>query len=126
MRKQCFNDAQGNRGWPTLLRYQARHPNGAVDMRPGVAAYVLIQIARELPSLFSSADQANWGSVALGLTLIAAGLYQFTPLKRICLRHCRSPLAFVAQHWRDGKFGALAMGLKHGTLLCRHLSQRLR
>ena len=86
-----------------------------VWMAAGVAAYVLIQIARELPSLFSSADQANWGSVALGLTLIAAGLYQFTPLKRICLRHCRSPIAFVAQHWRDGKFGALAMGLKHGT-----------
>jgi predicted metal-binding membrane protein len=86
-----------------------------VWMAAGAAIYVLIQIAREVPSLFAAADQANGRSVALGFTLIAAGLYQFTPLKRICLRHCRSPLAFVAQHWRDGEFGALAMGLKHGA-----------
>ncbi|WP_245322244.1 DUF2182 domain-containing protein [Mesorhizobium sp. WSM1497] len=43
-----------------------------------------------------------------------AGLYQFTTLKHICLSHCRSPLAFVAQHWRDGRVGALKMGLRHG------------
>jgi len=47
--------------------------------------------------------------------LIVAGLYQFTPLKRACLGHCRSPLAFLAQHWRPGRFGAVAMGLRHGA-----------
>jgi predicted metal-binding membrane protein len=41
-------------------------------------------------------------------------LYQFTPLKRVCLRHCRSPFGFVAQHWRDGWTGALGMGFRHG------------
>jgi hypothetical protein len=51
----------------------------------------------------------------LGATLVMAGLYQFTPLKRVCLSHCRSPLTFVAQHWRDGWGGALAMRLRHGT-----------
>ena len=51
----------------------------------------------------------------LGATLIAAGLYQFTPLKRVCLRHCRSPLAFVALHWRDGPLGAIRMGIWHGA-----------
>jgi len=46
--------------------------------------------------------------------LLAAGAYQLTPLKRVCLRHCRSPFAFVAQHWQDGRLGALRMGLRHG------------
>src|SRR4029079_6937742 len=59
-------------------------------------------------------ERSTWAPLALGATLIAAGLYQFTRLKRVCLSHCRSPLAFVAQHWRDGRTGALAMGLRHG------------
>jgi predicted metal-binding membrane protein len=36
-------------------------------------------------------------------------------LKRVCLRHCRSPFAFVALHWRDGRLGALRMGILHGV-----------
>ncbi len=47
--------------------------------------------------------------------LIAAGIYQLTPLKRACLRHCRSPLAFISSHWRPGALGALQMGVVHGT-----------
>jgi predicted metal-binding membrane protein len=86
-----------------------------VWMAAGLLVYVFVQIARDIPKLLSSADGANWDSIALGFTLIAAGLYQFTPLKGICLRHCRSPLAFVVQHWRDGKLGALLMGFQHGT-----------
>lgn len=39
--------------------------------------------------------------------MILAGLYQFTPLKQACLRNCRSPFAFVLNHWRDGWPGAL-------------------
>jgi predicted metal-binding membrane protein len=50
-----------------------------------------------------------------GALLIAAGLYQLTPLKHACLRHCRSPLDFVMTHWREGRAGALAMGLRHGA-----------
>jgi predicted metal-binding membrane protein len=46
--------------------------------------------------------------------LVAAGLWQLTPLKTACLRHCRSPLAFLMHHWRDGRGGALRMGLEHG------------
>jgi len=49
-----------------------------------------------------------------GLLFVAAGVYQFTPLKRACLRHCRSPFAFIVNHWRDGTRGALVMGLGHG------------
>ena len=47
--------------------------------------------------------------------LIAAGLSQFTPLKAMCLRHCRTPLGFLLGNWRSGRLGALRMGLEHGA-----------
>lgn len=47
--------------------------------------------------------------------LVAAGLYQLTPLKQTCLRHCRMPAAFLAAHWRPGARGAVNMGLRHGA-----------
>jgi predicted metal-binding membrane protein len=53
--------------------------------------------------------------LAGGLVFVAAGLYQLTPLKHACLRRCRSPLAFVLEHWRDGTAGALRMGVEHGA-----------
>jgi predicted metal-binding membrane protein len=86
-----------------------------VWMAVGVLVYVLVQTGSEMAARLSPADRAKWVPLALGATLIAAGLYQFTPLKRVCLSHCRSPFAFVAQHWRDGQLGALRMGLRHGT-----------
>jgi len=46
--------------------------------------------------------------------LILAGLYQWTPLKNACLVHCRSPITFLAHHWRKGPTGAFRMGLHHG------------
>jgi predicted metal-binding membrane protein len=54
-------------------------------------------------------------SVSFGaLLLVAAGIYQLTPIKHACLLHCRSPLAFLSTHWRGGARGALHMGLLHG------------
>jgi predicted metal-binding membrane protein len=54
-------------------------------------------------------------STALGAALlIAAGLYQLSPLKQSCLRKCQSPLMFIARNWRKGYAGALRMGLSHG------------
>lgn len=52
--------------------------------------------------------------VAAAVILVIAALYQFTPLKRACLRVCRTPLAFLLQHWRPGAAGALRLGLQHG------------
>lgn len=46
--------------------------------------------------------------------LIAAGAYQFSPLKHICLSKCRVPLGFLLTEWRDGMRGALIMGFRHG------------
>lgn len=50
-----------------------------------------------------------------GGVLIAAGVYQWTPLKDTCLSHCRSPLAFLVQHWRSGPLGILSTGMRHGV-----------
>lgn len=55
-------------------------------------------------------------SVTLGgAILVAAGIWQMTPLKNACLRHCRSPIHFLSHHWRKGRLGALRMGLEHGA-----------
>jgi predicted metal-binding membrane protein len=50
-----------------------------------------------------------------GVLLIAAGLYQATPLKRACLQNCRSPMSFLMRFWRPGWAGAARLGLTHGT-----------
>jgi predicted metal-binding membrane protein len=50
-----------------------------------------------------------------GGILVLAGLWQLTPVKGVCLRHCRSPLSFLVQSWRPGSVGAFRMGLEHGA-----------
>ena len=50
-----------------------------------------------------------------GTLLVAAGLFQWTPLKAACLKHCRSPIGFLMAHWREGTVGAMRMGLHHGA-----------
>jgi predicted metal-binding membrane protein len=70
-----------------------------------------------------SLESARWLSPMLETTsrwlgagvLLAAGLWQLTPLKARCLGHCRTPLSFLLGHWRDGPVGALRMGLEHGA-----------
>jgi predicted metal-binding membrane protein len=80
----------------------------------GLLVYVLVQLGSEFATNLDPPQRSKWAPLALGATLGVAGLYQFTAVKHICLSHCRSPLAFVAQHWRDGRVGALGMGLRHG------------
>jgi predicted metal-binding membrane protein len=48
---------------------------------------------------------------------LVAGLYQFAPIKRACLTHCRTPFGYFLTEWRDGPMGAFRMGLHHG-LFC--------
>jgi predicted metal-binding membrane protein len=61
-----------------------------------------------------SPSMASVSPIFSGAALIAAGIYQFTPLKRACLAKCRTPLAFLLAEWREGARGALVMGLRHG------------
>jgi len=57
-------------------------------------------------------SQSRWLSGGL---LIAAGLYQLSPLKGLCLEHCRSPTQFISSNWRPGALGATRLGLLHGA-----------
>ena len=50
-----------------------------------------------------------------GALLLAASVFQWSPIKYACLSHCRSPLGFIMTEWREGTKGALMMGLRHGA-----------
>ena len=62
-----------------------------------------------------SAMMTSTSGLFAGVLLLVAGVYQLTPLKHACLRHCRSPLQFIMHHWRQGTSGAFRMGIDHGT-----------
>jgi predicted metal-binding membrane protein len=79
----------------------------------GLAAYAVYRGIRALEFGFLDWDRA--GPYFAGAALAAAGLYELTPLKKACLRHCRSPLHFVLGGWRPGPGGAMRMGLEHGA-----------
>ena len=72
------------------------------------AAVIVDRVARD-----SMWAMDNLPRIAGGF-LIAAGAYQLTPLKRVCLARCRTPLSFMLSYWRDGFGGAMRMGLRHG------------
>src|SRR6516165_1495343 len=73
-------------------------------------------VHRALEALPEFATAASWIGAMI---LLAAGVYQFTPLKQICLEKCRSPYSFVVEHWRGRRAGwdALWLGVRHG-LFC--------
>ncbi len=79
----------------------------------GLLAYGVFRPVRwaEIPAL-------SWhgqGPLIAGATVVAAGLYQLSPLKRRCLRQCRSPRQYVAGGWRPGWAAAIRMGFEHGA-----------
>ena len=115
--------------WPmvrTFVDLCARQSQ-PVRARGFVGAYLLVW------SLFSVAATAlQWALQAAGwvnpmivstsapLTgtlLLVAGVYQFSPLKRLCLAGCRTPIGFLLGEWRGGRFGGFVMGWRHG-LFC--------
>jgi len=75
-----------------------------------VLQYMLVQADLLSGRMMWSLDP--WLSSAV---LLAAGVYQLTPLKQTCLRHCRQPAAFLAGHWRAGRWGAFVMGCDAGA-----------
>jgi predicted metal-binding membrane protein len=79
----------------------------------GLLAYGLYVGVRSI-----SIPALSWyrgGPYLAGSVLLAAAIYQLTPIKDACLRRCRAPLEFVLTHWRDGPSGALRMGIMHGA-----------
>jgi predicted metal-binding membrane protein len=78
----------------------------------GAVAYVLATAAEGLAA--SSMWLMENGPRIGGVVLVLAGLYQLSPLKRVCLSKCRSPMQFIMTGWREGRGGAFRMGLEHG------------
>jgi len=79
----------------------------------GVAAYAGA-LAAEAIAVRASLSPATAARIG-GTLLLAAGIYQLTPFKDLCLSKCRTPITFIMTSWRDGAAGALAMGLLHGA-----------
>ena len=118
---------------PTILLYASVHrhsiaqgqvqdklaPTGAF-----AAGYLLIWLGFSILAatlhwmLQSSGIISEMGSRSQWLStgvLIAAGAYQFSPVKTACLSHCRSPAVFLSRHWRPHAVGALRLGILHGA-----------
>ncbi|MCF8707474.1 DUF2182 domain-containing protein [Rhizorhapis sp. SPR117] len=82
---------------------------GAFSLAATILQLLLEQVGLLMPMFMAS--QSRWLSAAI---LISAGIYQLSPLKNVCLRHCRNPAQFLSSHFRPGPNGALRMGLLHG------------
>ncbi len=72
--------------------------------------FALEQVGLVHGMLMRSTDR--WLTAGL---LIAAGVFQLSPLKATCLAHCRSPAEFLSRHWRAGRLGAFRLGIVHGA-----------
>jgi predicted metal-binding membrane protein len=79
----------------------------------GLGAYGLFELVRALDPAFLAWDEA--GRYVTGGVIVAAAVYQLTPLKQACLVKCRSPMMFLAERWRHGRAGGLELGLRHGA-----------
>jgi predicted metal-binding membrane protein len=80
----------------------------------GILAYALVEGVRSLDLGVLAWDEA--GRYVAGGAILAAAIYQLSPLKNRSLRRCRNPRAFVSEHWRPGPVGALRMGIDHGRV----------
>ncbi|TIL25928.1 MAG: DUF2182 domain-containing protein [Mesorhizobium sp.] len=120
---------------PTILLYARVHRHALVQAQiqdklapTGVfmAGYLLVWLGfsvaaaalhwlLEREAFVSAAMMSSQSRWLSGIVLIAAGLYQLSPLKNACLSHCRTPTAFLSRHWRPHALGALRLGALHGA-----------
>jgi predicted metal-binding membrane protein len=78
----------------------------------GLVGYGIFELGKAL-----TGDTFSWhnaGPELAGGIIVLAAVYQLTPMKDVCLRHCRSPFMFLMEHWRPGRSGALRVGIRHG------------
>jgi predicted metal-binding membrane protein len=110
---------------PAILLYarvrEQRGAGGAV-VQPWVfgigylAAWLLFSIAAASAQRIIAGPAMTLDSrILVSAVLIAAGLYQLSPLKSACLRQCRSPAEFLTRHWRAGLTRAVWLGVVHGA-----------
>lgn len=115
---------------PMILMFSTIHRRRTAEGRPAVPTAIFILgylVVWTIYSVVAALAQAGLHSAALlspvmaatsplltGGLLVAAGVFQWTPLKRACLAACRSPLSFLMTGWREGRAGAFVMGFRHG------------
>jgi predicted metal-binding membrane protein len=78
----------------------------------GLLVYIAQQAAASVAMALPDVRE-GWPFIVAAV-VAAAGIYQFTPLKELCLRQCRSPLSFLMERWRPGIVGGLRLGVRHG------------
>jgi len=115
---------------PMILMFSTIHRRRTAEGRPAVPTAIFVLgylVVWTIYSVVAALAQAGLHAAALlspalaatspllaGGLLVAAGVFQWTPLKRACLAACRSPLSFFMTGWRAGRGGAFVMGLRHG------------
>lgn len=108
----------------TIRRKQEASAYPSVDAWVFVSGYLLVWAGFSLLAVLAQWGLERVGLLSMGMMstsavfggaiLLAAGIYQFTPLKNTCLHYCQSPVLFLSQHWQPRTWGALRMGLLHG------------
>ncbi len=112
-----------------VMRHAAKQDQTAATYIPTVflvAGYLLVwlafstvatalQYALQRAGLISPMMLWSQSALLSAAVLAMAGLYQLSPLKHACLKHCRGPVQFLTQHMRKGNLGALTMGIEHGA-----------
>jgi predicted metal-binding membrane protein len=83
----------------------------------GTLGWALVEGVRSLDLGVLAWDEA--GQYVAGGAILAAAIYQPSRLKQRSLSRCRNPRAFVSEHWRPGRVGALRMGIEHGGVCVR-------
>jgi predicted metal-binding membrane protein len=109
---------------PVIRLYARAAANGhAAPVVVFVAGYIALWAIVGIPAFFAWSrlneplmHGSPWAGRVAGAVAVAAGLYQLTPLKSVCLRHCRSPLSFFLRHGKhlDRPTGAFVAGGRHG------------
>lgn len=112
--------------WPAVLLYAAAERRRGRGPAPlfvagyllaweGFGAFAYAGYMGAGVFLASAACLADCLPLLTGAGVIIAGLYQFSPWKKLCLAPCQRPLDDLLIHWRGGRGGALRMGLGHGS-----------
>jgi predicted metal-binding membrane protein len=79
----------------------------------GLVAYALYEAVRAVDPPFLAWDEA--GRYVTAAVIVAAAAYQLTPVKEACLATCRNPMTVLAVRWRDGRAGAMGLGIRYGA-----------
>ena len=89
--------------------------SGALFLAGYLSVWLLFSLAAAAVQLWAAGVvPLGRDTPVAGFFLVGAGLYQLSPVKAACLRHCRNPLTWFLTRWRDGPRGTLGMGWGHG------------